>query len=224
LGSDSSERGEHYLEDLLDRLDPSAATAVERQAHELYRQACDRGLHDGRGAEPLAAACVYVACRTVGATVTVDERDGPEGEAEPPTRPATVDGLAATAPQPGSGTLFGASALRRAVDALAGEFEFGLPLRDATDYLAGLVARFDVAEPVEQRATELIEEAQAAGLGSSAGRHPEALAGAALVVAHEQLDGEGWPFRIDDVVEAIEPTAMTLRRRRVELRELVGAG
>jgi transcription initiation factor TFIIIB Brf1 subunit/transcription initiation factor TFIIB len=219
-GEDPSERGERYLDALLNRLDPSEATAVERQANELYRQACDRGLHDGRGAEPLAAACAYVACRTIGATVSVDARNNAEEGGDPSTKPATIDEFVTEAPRAGAGTRVDDDRLRQAVDALKGEFEFGLPLRDATDYLVGLVARFDVAAPIEQRATELVDEAQAASLGTSAGRHPEALAGAALVVAHEQV-GDDWPFRIDDIVQAIEPSAMTLRKRRVELRDLV---
>jgi transcription initiation factor TFIIIB Brf1 subunit/transcription initiation factor TFIIB len=77
-----------------------------------------------------------------------------------------------------------------------------------------------VPVPVADRARELVEQAQAAGLGTTAGRHPEELAAAYRVVAYDVAD-ERRPFMLMDAVETIEPSVTTLRDRRRDVRGLV---
>lgn len=230
-GEDPSERGERYLNALLNRLDPSDGAAVEQQAGQLYRQACERNLLTGRGAEPVAAACVYIACRTIGATVRIDPTGSEAGTPKtargvsdgPLRRPAGIEPITAAAPPVGGGTPVHPQLLRQVVDGLTDEFGLGLPPRDAADYLTGLLARFDVPPTTAQRAHELLRQAQDADMGTTAGRHPEPLAAASLVVAFDHGPGDiERPFDLADVAGAIDPSAATLRERRAELRELLG--
>jgi transcription initiation factor TFIIIB Brf1 subunit/transcription initiation factor TFIIB len=110
--------------------------------------------------------------------------------------------------------------LLRTANELDRALGLGLPVRDASAYLSGLLAEFSVPAAVADRARELVEQAQVAGLGTTAGRHPEGLAAACLVVAYD-VAGRERPFMLTDVIKRIEPSAATLRERRQDVRELL---
>jgi len=81
---------------------------------------------------------------------------------------------------------------------------------------------FEVSAATATRARTLIERAQQAQLGGAGGRHPKAVAAAAPVVAVAD-DGRPrtWTHSPGEVAAAIEPTALTLKQRREEIRGLL---
>ncbi|PGF14648.1 transcription initiation factor IIB [Natrinema sp. CBA1119] len=166
------------------------AETIRDQACQLFRSAQNEGLLPGRSIEAMAAASVYGACRCNGLSRTLDDV----------TDPARVE----------------QSRVTNAYKTL--NTELGLPAQPVTPsaFVPRLASELDVPDQIRQRARELADHAEEAGV--TTGVQPSGFAGACFYKAGQE---HGLVLTQSTIADVANTSPVTLRTHWNTLNELL---
>jgi transcription initiation factor TFIIB len=168
----------------------SLPDAVTDEAAFICMRGLERGLEKGRSFAQITASSLYAACR---------EKEFPR----------TLDDVAAA-----SGV--GREDIAKGYRLLVRELDLKVPIADPMEYLARVAARAKVSQKAEEGATEILSNAQKAGI--SAGKDPIGLAASAIYLA-SLLDGLNMTQA--RAAEAAGVTEVTVRNQCKSLRKVL---
>jgi len=166
---------------------------LQEEAAEIYRRALDKGLVRGRSISAIMAACVYAACRKMGKPRSLKEIAGV-------SRVRLKD-------------------IARCYRLLLQEISIKMPIPDPGSYISKVAAKVNIREPVQNKARELLRQAEKAK--AVTGKDPMGLAAAALYVASE-LFGEKKTQK--EIAAAAAVTEVTVRNRYKGLQHVLRLG
>ncbi|UCH57325.1 MAG: transcription initiation factor IIB [Candidatus Bathyarchaeota archaeon] len=161
---------------------------IKERAAVIYRKALDKGLVRGRSISAIAAASLYAACRTT-------------------QTPRTLRELAVHSP-------IDRKDIARCYRLLLRELNIRMPIPAAQLRVPKIAAKVSVGEKTQQRAVEILREAEK--LKTTAGKDPMGLAAAALYIACVMNDEKRTQKMIAD---AAGVTEVTIRNRYKGLKE-----
>jgi len=162
--------------------------SIKEKAAVIYRKALDKGLVRGRSISAIAAASLYAACRTS-------------------QTPRTLRELAQHSP-------IEKKDIARCYRLLLRELNIRMPIPAAQLRVPKIAAKVNVGEKTQQRAVEILREAER--LKTTAGKDPMGLAAAALYIACVMNDEKRTQKMIAD---AAGVTEVTIRNRYKGLKE-----
>ncbi len=125
------------------------------EALNIYEQVLQKGLVKGRSVEAIAAACLHMACRKIGAPRSLDE-------ISQYTRASRKE-------------------IARCFRLIAKELGVRLPLSDPRQYVPRIVDQLKLSGEILREALKILDEARRRGL--TAGKDPAGLAAAAVYIA-----------------------------------------
>jgi len=162
--------------------------SIKEKAAVIYRRALDKGLVRGRSISAIAAASLYAACRTS-------------------QTPRTLRELAEHSP-------IDKKDIARCYRLLLRELDMKMPIPAAQLRVPKIAAKVKVGEKTQQRAVEILREAER--LKTTAGKDPMGLAAAALYMACVMNDEK----RTQKIIgEAAGVTEVTIRNRYKNLKK-----
>jgi transcription initiation factor TFIIB len=164
--------------------------AVDRAAY-IYRKAIEKHITKGRPISQLSAAALYAACRDL-------------------EIPRSLKDIA-------SAGNISKKDLSRAYRTLVTKLDIRMPIEDPVRSVPKIGSAIGVSPQTVRRAQEILRRAEADG--TTAGRDPMGLAGAALYIA-SQLEGEGRSQV--SVARAAEVTEVTVRNTYKALKSRLG--
>jgi len=162
--------------------------SIKEKAAVIYRKALDKGLVRGRSISAIAAASLYAACRIS-------------------QTPRTLRELSAHSP-------IDKKDIARCYRLLLRELGLKMPIPTAQLRVPKIAAKVNVGEKTQQRAVEILREAER--LKTTAGKDPMGLAAAALYIACVMNDEKRTQKMIAD---AAGVTEVTIRNRYKGLKE-----
>jgi len=131
--------------------------SIKEEAAYVYRKAFEKGLVRGREINALVPASLYASCRRAGL-------------------PRTIQEVAAA-------SLVEEKAVRRSYRLILMELDLQVPLSDPVAYISRITSALNISGESQGLAVELLKLAKEKRV--SPGRHPEAMAAAALYIACE---------------------------------------
>ena len=162
--------------------------SIKEKAAIVYRKALDKGLVRGRSISAIAAASLYAACRLT-------------------QTPRTLREIARHSP-------IEKKDIARCYRLLLRELRLKMPVPEAELRVPKIAARVGVGEKTQQKAVEILREAER--LKTTAGKDPMGLAAAALYIACVMNDEKRTQKMIAD---AAGITEVTIRNRYKGLKE-----
>ncbi|MFC7139510.1 transcription initiation factor IIB family protein [Halosimplex aquaticum] len=194
----TKDAGERNLQFALSEVDRMAsALGVPRSVREVasvvYRRALDEDLIRGRSIEGVATACLYAACRQQGIPRSLEEI-------------ADVSRVDRTE-------------IGRTYRYVSKELELEMEPVDPKQYVPRFCSELDLAEEVQTRANEIIDQTTERGLLS--GKSPTGFAAAAIYAASLLCNEKKTQREVADVAQVTE---VTIRNRYQEQIEVVGLG
>jgi transcription initiation factor TFIIB len=162
--------------------------SIKEKAAVIYRKALDKGLVRGRSISAIAAASLYAACRIS-------------------QTPRTLRELSVHSP-------IDKKDIARCYRLLLRELGLKMPIPTAQLRVPKIAAKVNVGEKTQQRAVEILREAER--LKTTAGKDPMGLAAAALYIACVMNDEKRTQKMIAD---AAGVTEVTIRNRYKGLKE-----
>ncbi|WP_415380942.1 transcription initiation factor IIB [Halosimplex sp. TS25] len=194
----TKDAGERNLQFALSEVDRMAsALGVPRSAREVasivYRRALDEDLIRGRSIEGVATACLYAACRKQGIPRSLEEI-------------ADVSRVDRTE-------------IGRTYRYVSKELGLEMEPVDPKRYVPRFCSELDLAEEVQTKANEIIDQTTEQGLLS--GKSPTGYAAAAIYAASLLCNEKKTQREVADVAQVTE---VTIRNRYQEQIEVVGFG
>ena len=163
---------------------------IQETAAVIYRKALKRGMTRGRSISAIAAASLYAACRLTQTSRTLREL----------ARHTPID----------------KKDIARCYRLLLRELNLRMPIPSAKLRVPRIAATVGVGEKTQQKAVEILREAER--LKATSGRNPMGLAAAALYIACLE-NGETRTQKV--IADAAGVTEVTIRNRYTELKEVL---